>query len=120
MIASSPHPGLEVEQVGAVTVASITRPALLEEEVIVAVANALAELMQGDCRRLVLNFRRVTRLSSAMLGQLIHLHRKTRACGCRLALCEINPSLSEAFEKVRLHELFPIHAQEQEALESLQ
>jgi anti-anti-sigma factor len=120
MIASSPHPGLEVEQVGAVTVACITRPALLEEQAIVALGNALTDLMLGDCRRLVLNFRRVKRLSSAMLGQLIHLHRKTKACGCRLALCEINASLSEAFERLRLHELFPIHAQEHEALESLQ
>jgi anti-anti-sigma factor len=110
-----------MEHVGGVTVARLARSDLLDDKTINTLGNQLFHLvLEGDCRLLILNFSSVQRVTSALLGKIIGLHKKLQAAGGRLALCRVDPRLHEAFETLQLHRLFPIFAEEQEALQSLQ
>jgi anti-anti-sigma factor len=120
MMTTALYPGLKVEQVGRVTVASITQPSLLEERLITAIGDALGKLVTGHCRRLVVNFRHVLHLSSFMFSQLLHLRKAMRAAGGELVLCELPDGVAKAFERLRFDRLFTICAKEQEALARLQ
>jgi stage II sporulation protein AA (anti-sigma F factor antagonist) len=116
------HPPLvELEQVGAATVARLARSDLLDDKTINALANQLLHLVQErNCRLLILNFKNVERLASAFLGKIIGVHKKLQAEGGRLALCDVDPKLKDAFETLQLHRLFRIFNEEQEALQSMQ
>ncbi len=121
MALHSQRPLLELEQVGAVTVARLTPSDLLDDKTINALGNQLLHLVQErNCRLLVLNFSTVERLASALLGKIIGVHKKLKAAGGRLALCKVDPRLTEAFETLQLHRLFPLFSEEQEALQSMQ
>jgi anti-anti-sigma factor len=121
MAMHSHRPLVELEQVGGVTVARLVRSDLLDDKTIDTIGNQLFHLVQErDCRLLVLNFSNVQRVTSALLGKIIGVHKKLQAEGGRMALCRVEPRLQEAFQTLQLHRLFPIFAEEQEALQSLQ
>jgi anti-sigma B factor antagonist len=117
----SQRPLLELEQVGAVTIARLTQSDLLDDKTINTLGSQLMHLVEEMDRRLiVLDFSNVQRVASAMLGKIISLHKKLLAVGGRLVLCKVDPRLHEAFETLQLHRLFRIFKEEQEALQSLQ
>jgi anti-anti-sigma factor len=121
MALHSHHPLVELEQVGSVTVGRLVHNELLDDKTINALSNQLVHLVQErNCRLLVLNFSNVLRVNSALLGKIIGLHKKLVAAGGRMALCRLETKLHEAFETLQLHRLFPIFAEEQEALQNLQ
>jgi anti-anti-sigma regulatory factor len=96
-------PWLAVEQVGAVTVVRFARARILEDEAVALVRETLFDLVDRQGQRLVvLNFGRAVGLTCRMLGQVVALHKKLRACGGRLVLCEVSPSLYEFFETAQL------------------
>jgi anti-anti-sigma factor len=114
-------PLVELEQVGAVTVARLARSDLLDDKTINALGNQLLHLVQErNCRLLILNFRNVERLTSAFLGKIIGVHKKLQAEGGRLALCNVDPKLKDAFEALQFHRLFRIFNEESEAIQSMQ
>lgn len=116
----SQPPLLQVEQVGDATVVRFTRRTILDGDTIEAVGAQLqAVAAGGDCRKLVVNFDRVESLTSAMLGKLVAAQRKLEAHGGRVAFCKVQPFLLQIFNLVRLPDLVPICADEQEAIESL-
>src|SRR4030088_3317738 len=53
-------------------------------------------------RKLLLNFDRVTFMSSAMIGQIMKLYKKAKADGIALKLCSIDPTILEVFKITRL------------------
>ena len=61
-----------------------------------------------DCHRLLLNFRGVERLSSAMLARLVTLHRRMQSKGEKLKLCGISSHLRLIFATTKLDRLFDI------------
>ena len=63
---------------------------------------------QPDCHRLLLDFRGVAQLSSAMLARLVTLHRKMQSKGEKLRLCGISSHLRSIFATTRLDRLFDI------------
>src|SRR5947208_1405873 len=68
---------LEVEQVGEVTLVTITPRKILAEETTETIGAQLFSLVKElGCRKLVLNFGQVERLTSVMLGKVVMLHRK--------------------------------------------
>jgi anti-anti-sigma factor len=71
---------------------------------------ALAE--QPDCRKLLLNFAGVDRLSSTMLGKLLMVKKKIESKGGKLKLCDIGPEIREVFECTNLDQIFDIRANE--------
>ncbi len=120
MSSQPPTSPLQVEQVGDATVVRFTRRTILDGDTIEAIgARLLAVAAAGDCRKLVVNFDRVESLTSAMLGKLVAVQRKLEAHGGRVAFCKVDPFLLQIFNLVRLPDLVPICADEQEAIESL-
>jgi anti-anti-sigma regulatory factor len=109
---------LEIEQIGEVTVAKFTARHLLDEEKILRIAQQLRSLGEEVGHGpLLLNFTVVERLSTEMMGKLIALQRRVQEKGGRLALCDIRPQVYEMFKIVKLPQLLPIFADEQEALQ---
>jgi anti-anti-sigma factor len=65
---------------------------------------------------LVINFSRVTQLTSAFLGRLITLNRSLKQAGITLRLCSMTPQIEEAFRICKFHKLIPLFPTEEKAL----
>lgn len=95
---------------------SFDRPALIDTAVVTEIGNQLfaAQDARPDLY-LILSFAGVQGVSSAMLGKLITLHRRTQRAGRRLALCEMESVVHEMFSSSRLGDYFTIVAQRSQA-----
>jgi anti-sigma B factor antagonist len=114
----SPQQHLRVEIITGVTLVSIVDNDLLAEEVIMEVGEQLIRLVeeQGETK-LVISFRDVRYMSSAMVGQLVKLHKKVVKVGGRMILCGFSPTLREVFRISHLDKLLEIQENEQVALD---
>lgn len=66
--------------------------------------------------KLLINFERVKFMASAMLGQLVNLHKQCKAAKVELKLCSIAPEILEVFKLTRLDAVFDIQDTEARAL----
>jgi anti-sigma B factor antagonist len=107
---------LDVERVGGLTFARVTRRRLWDQDEAQALGRELVELLeQGGHPRLVVSLAGAEEVSSATLGKLIAVHRRVEALGGRLTLCHINPHLYEGLDVARLTQFFHVYSNEQEA-----
>ena len=112
-------PRLLVETIHGITVASFADSEILTEEVIEEVSDQLQDLVDGiGSGDVLLNFREVRLMSSAMLAKLLKFGRRVSAAGGRLKLCGLAPDLLQAFKITRFDRLFEIHDEESAALDS--
>jgi anti-anti-sigma factor len=65
---------------------------------------------------LVINFSRVTQLTSAFLGRLITLNKSLQQAGVTLRLCSMTPQIEEAFRICKFQKLIPLFPTEEKAL----
>ena len=65
---------------------------------------------------LVINFSRVTQLTSAFLGRLITLNKSLKQVGVTLRLCSMTPQVEEAFRICKFQKLIPLFPTEEKAL----
>jgi anti-sigma B factor antagonist len=108
---------LHIEQVGPVTVARFTLPEVMHADVIDSVGDRLLALVDDEGRRLlVLDFTSVRKLSSALLGRLVGLHRKLLALQGRMALCGIDSELRRVFELCQLPRLLHLYPDQRAAV----
>src|SRR5690349_20525068 len=91
-----------------------------------AVEEALAAVTSSGCRKVVLDCRAVRHLVSGSLypqwepfKPLLTLWRKLRADRGRLVLCNLDPSIQEAFQITRLDQHLEVRADVIAALDSL-
>lgn len=113
------RPWLESEEIGGVTVVRFLMRTLRAEEAITAVFQQLdALVVQGGCRKLLVNFGNVDIFASYAVGRLISLNKKVDAAHGRLALCCLTPVVTEIMDIMQLRRLFLIYKTEQEALQS--
>jgi anti-sigma B factor antagonist len=70
--------------------------------------------------RLVLDFSAVEQVSSAMLGKLILLQRRTDTSRGMLRLCELNPTIQAVLRTTNLDRLFGIDRDVREAREVIE
>jgi hypothetical protein len=120
LLRTPPAPRLAVEQAGAVTVVRFARAGILEDEAVALVRETLFDLVDRQGQHLVvLNFGRALGLTSRMLGQVVALHKKLRAAGGRLVLCEVSPFSYEVFETAELPGALCIRDGEGEALQAV-
>ena len=110
---------LQIEPVGDVSVVKFTQPDIVDLEIIRVLGEQLLGLVD-EGRRVVLDFSRVKRLSTALVGKVVALHKRLNRVGGRLALCEVAPHLREALELLKLPRLVPIYDEEREALEKME
>jgi anti-sigma B factor antagonist len=112
-------PRLLVETIHGITVASFADTEILTEEVIDDVSEQLRDLIEGlGAADILLNFREVRLMSSAMLATLLRFARRVSAVGGRLKLCGLAPDLLQAFKITRFDRLFEIYDEESSALDS--
>jgi anti-sigma B factor antagonist len=67
--------------------------------------NVAEQQAQGP---VILDMGNVVALSSVALGALVKLHRRLKALGRRLTLCNLSPEVYEVFEVTRLDTLLDI------------
>ena len=67
---------------------------------------AMDSLLASGATRMVINLEQVNYVDSAGLGALIEIHRKTKARGGSLKLCNLRPKLREALEIAKLLPIF--------------
>ena len=100
---------LEVGKNGDGIVVRLGKHQVLDELTVNKISDELLGVADWpDCHRLLLDFSGVAQLSSAMLAQLVRLHRKIEAKGEKLRLCCISSELRSAFTTTRLDRLFDI------------
>src|SRR3990172_1536030 len=108
---------LRVTEVGGATVVHFLDRKILDEANIQELGQELFDLVERhQKKKIVLNFSAVEFLSSAALGKLITLHKKTKAHGAELKLSNIRPEIYEAFAITKLNKLFDIKDDERDAL----
>jgi anti-sigma B factor antagonist len=108
---------LAVSEVGEVTMVHFHDRKITEDRRAEQVGRELYHLVEGEGpKKLLLNLSSVDFLSSAALGKLITLDKKTRARGGVLKLSNICPELLQILTVTRLDRLFDIEKDETAAL----
>lgn len=111
---------LDIEEVGAVTVARFIDKKILDENNIQIIGNQLFGLVDEDHRmKIVLDFTNVDYLSSAALGKLIQMDKKVKTAKGKLRLCCIRPEIMEVFRLTNLTKIFDIKGTQEQALAGL-
>lgn len=91
---------------------------ILEDAVIQQISKEFAgvALEASGERRLLLNFKTVKFMSSAMIGKIVWLHKQCKNDKIKFKLCSIAPELLEVFTITRLDKLLDIYPTEEKAL----
>ena len=91
---------LKLEQVGNVKIVTFTGGRIRDD---------LDTFVPGDLyAHLLLDFSNIESISSLELAALIHLHKGTKARGCRMTLFNLSAEVFEVFAITRLHRMFQI------------
>lgn len=113
------QPRISVEYVDDATVVAFTDEKILEEVDVRALRQAMeAVIEQAGSIHLVLDFRHVKFLSSAVLGLLIRISKRIHEQGGQLRLCNIHPGIYEVFKITRLTNVFDIYEDVNSATQS--
>ncbi len=109
---------LEIRDRNDVVVATIQPAKILDELTIRKIGEEFKNLTleAGADRKLLLNFERVSFMSSSMIGQVMLLSRQCRKDKVQLKLCKISPSIMEIFTLMRLNKVLDIYKDEDEAI----
>jgi anti-sigma B factor antagonist len=73
---------------------------------------------QAIHKKLLLNFRGVSFMSSAMITKLVMLNKTCKAQGVGLKLCDVSQNVMEVFKITNLNKLFDIRPTEEKAISS--
>ena len=114
------QPKLNVRRQENVLVVEFEDRRILEETMIAQIGERLSELIQAESEhRVLLDFKNVEHLSSAMLGVLITLNKRLAKRQGRLSLAGIQPQVYEVFKITRLDKLFTIRSTVEAAIQAL-
>ncbi|MEO1617876.1 MAG: STAS domain-containing protein [Planctomycetota bacterium] len=107
------------EQNGEVLVVGFMDSKILDSQRIEQVGRELQDAVpQATSQKLLLNFRGVSFMSSAMITKLVMLNKGCKAQGVTLKFCEVSPNVLEVFKITRLNKLFDIQSTEDKAIAS--
>jgi len=113
-------PRISVEYTDNATIVIFTDEKILEEKDIQALQESIMSVIeQAEQINLILDFRNVLMLSSAVLGLLIRVSKKVYERDGQLRLCNINSRIYEIFKITRLTKIFDIYKDREGALEDL-
>jgi anti-sigma B factor antagonist len=108
---------IDIESVNGVTVVAFLDRKILDQAAIQKLGDDLIALVEQDgCSSLVLDFRIVEFMSSAIIGKLIILDRKASEKGGKLVLCNLSPEIKEVFVITQLDQVFDLKDTREEAL----
>jgi anti-sigma B factor antagonist len=105
-------PYLSIAEHQDVVVVSIDVDKVLDAGTIRQIGSELSKLTleAAGGRKLLLTFRRVNYMSSAMLGEIIRLAKQAKADRIDLKLCDISPAIMEVFRLMKLDKILDIRA----------
>ena len=104
---------------GKVVVADLKRGELQDEREILRMLDKLGEVVEKRSKvQLLLNLEKLTYVSSAGIGGMVRLMKKTIRNNGALKLCCIAPDVFEVLQVMHLDKLFSIHDTEEHALEN--
>ena len=102
-----------------VLIASFEDDRIIDESRIAKLGEDMMELITSSKHeRIVLNFKNVAFMSSAMIGKLILFGKKCKATEIQLRLCDINENVQEVFDLMKLEKVFQVAENEEKAIES--
>jgi anti-sigma B factor antagonist len=117
---ASIKPRISVEYAENATIIAFTEEKILEQSDINALQESIGSVIDlAERLNLVLDFRNVKFLSSAVLGLLIRISKKVYENNGQLRLCNIDGKIFQIFKITRLTKIFDIHSTLEEALASL-
>lgn len=100
-----------------VRIISIPDAELSDLQRIETVGSELASaLVQCEEKRLLINFREVQFMGSAMIGKIISLFKRCKQHQVDLRFCELNENLMEVFELMQLTKMFEVYPTQESAL----
>jgi len=92
-------------------------PMVLDALQVQQIGDELYNLVDGRaCRKLILDLSKVQMLSSAALGVLVNLKKKSDAIKGKVVLCGVRKEPMKVFQITHLNKVFDIKANEEEAL----
>ncbi len=92
-----------------VTIVTFEEENILEDQQIRKLERALMPVIrENQQKRLVLNFAKVRFMSSAFLGLLVKIHKRTLDAGGHLQLYNLDPKIQKVFEITQLVKVFDI------------
>lgn len=104
---------------GEVFVVGLTDSKILDSQRIEQIGKELNEAVpQAIHKKLVVNFRGVSFMSSAMITKLVMLNKVCKAQGVALKFCEVSPNVMEVFKITKLTKIFDIQPDEEKAIAS--
>src|SRR6056297_2857955 len=112
-------PATTTQMKGEVLVVGFTDNKILDSQRIEMIGKELQEAVpQAVHNKLLLNFRGVSFMSSAMITKLVMLNKTCKAQGVTLKFCEVSPNVLEVFKITRLNKIFDIQTTEEKAISS--
>ncbi|EAQ78044.1 STAS domain-containing protein [Blastopirellula marina] len=111
---------LRVRDNNEVVVADFQQSSILDEAAIERIGVEFDRLVLEavTAKKLLVNFRGVEYMSSAMIGKLIHLSKKCKEAKVKLKLCGVGPKINEIFQLMKLNKVFDIQKDEKGAIEA--
>lgn len=111
---------LQIQENDGIVLVYMADAKILDEPQIQKIGEELlsaAERAAGT-KKMVVNFRGVGYMSSAMIGKLVLLNKHCKNQGITLKLCEISSNVEEVFKIMKLNKVFDIHKTEEKAIKS--
>jgi anti-sigma B factor antagonist len=110
---------ITVEAKEEVTVIYFSDGKILDNQRIEQVGKELqGAVPQAIHKKLLLNFRGVSFMSSAMITKLVLLSKSCKAMNVNLKFCEVSPNVMEVFKITKLNKVFDIQNTEDKAIAS--
>ena len=115
---SSPNNAFTVQQVEKFTIIEFRQPSLMDPVELESIGTSLYRLVdEEDRRKVVLDFERVTYLSSQAIGIVLTMQKKLNALPhSKLVLCGVGPRLMELIKITRLDRILTIKPSQREAI----
>jgi anti-sigma B factor antagonist len=110
---------ITIEMKEEVLVVGFTDGKILDSQRIEQVGKELqGAIAQALHKKMLVNFRGVSFMSSAMITKLVMLQKSTKGLSVTLKFCEVSPNVMEVFKITKLNKVFDIHATEEKAMTS--
>ena len=100
-----------------VILVGLAQPDTLEANNVGAFRESMANLLETNSR-VLMDMSNITFLDSSGLGALVAMWRRLSSTDGEIKLCRISPSVRTVFEITRIHRVFEIYDDEEEALAS--
>jgi len=109
-------PELETLERNDVLIVGFTAKSLVADSLVDKIGREFLKLVDVVGPKLLLDFRGVKHISSAMINQVLLLHQNCTSAKVRLKLCNLDPEIKEVLTTTGLNKLLSLHDTQADAL----